>query len=106
MKSIGAREFWTTLQFFRAAANSARTSFGASTRRTTKPSLMPSFFGSGVPEYPGIFAPKKFDHHQEIALWLEATAIDLERTSRGGSAREGSCGRWRRFRWYGNGRRA
>ena len=34
--------------------NSARTSSGTSTSQTRKPALIPSFFGSGVPEYPGM----------------------------------------------------
>jgi hypothetical protein len=39
--------------------SSATTSEGASIRRTWKPSLMPSFFGSGVPEYPDILTSLK-----------------------------------------------
>src|SRR6476660_9746026 len=37
--------------------NSAITSTGASVRETRYPSLIPSFFGSGVPEYPGMRRP-------------------------------------------------
>src|ERR1035438_6583987 len=37
-----------------AVLNSASTSGGASTRQTRAPGLIPNFFGSGVPEYPGM----------------------------------------------------
>jgi hypothetical protein len=34
--------------------NSAHTSGGGSVRHTRNPGLIPNFFGSGVPEYPGM----------------------------------------------------
>jgi hypothetical protein len=37
-----------------ADRSSVRTSVGAFVRRTRNPGLMPSFFGRGVPEYPGM----------------------------------------------------
>src|SRR5437588_11199394 len=37
-----------------ASPNSVRTSAGALTRHIRNPFLIPNFFGSGVPEYPGI----------------------------------------------------
>jgi hypothetical protein len=42
-----------------ASRNSARTSAGAFAKRTRKPGLMPNFFGSGVPEYPGILMARE-----------------------------------------------
>jgi len=50
-KSSGVFPRPTILQPASSALKSALTSGGASTRHTRNPALIPSFFGSGVPEY-------------------------------------------------------
>src|SRR5262249_9224143 len=55
-KSIGVFPDLTILQFSSEGFNSAITSDGASIKETRKPSLMPSFLGRCVPEYPGMAA--------------------------------------------------
>jgi hypothetical protein len=52
-KSNGVLPF-PSLQAPSAALSSSCTSVGASVKDTQNPGLIPSFFGSGVPEYPGI----------------------------------------------------
>jgi hypothetical protein len=47
----------TMLHSDNAGDNSARTSAGAFANCARNPALIPNFFGSGVPEYPGIQLP-------------------------------------------------
>jgi hypothetical protein len=47
-------ESFTTLHSANASRNSAHTSAGVFAILTRNPVLIPNFFGSGVPEYPGI----------------------------------------------------
>jgi len=54
MKSRGAAAAFATRHFASASLSSVQTSAGMPIRATRYPSLMPNFFGSGVPEYPGM----------------------------------------------------
>jgi hypothetical protein len=49
-----APEFFVTVHSASASRNSSRTLAGALGNHTRNPALIPNFFGSGVPEYPGM----------------------------------------------------
>src|SRR5579863_10314326 len=53
-KSNGPSLLFATEQSDRAVFNSLCTSAGKSEKATRNPGLIPSFFGKGVPEYPGM----------------------------------------------------
>jgi hypothetical protein len=54
MKSNGPVRSFTMRHSARASRSSDRTSLGIPISAARNPALIPSFFGSGVPEYPGI----------------------------------------------------
>lgn len=111
----------STRQSASASLNSARTSSGAFTKKMRKPGLMPSFFGSGVPEYPGMGERKRSDltrfeskgkANQDRALAgshrecreEENAATGPAQNNRGGRAPGKSCDRWLRSRSFENAR--
>jgi hypothetical protein len=53
-----APAFFVTLQSASASRKSAPTSAGALANHTRNPALIPNFFGSGVPEYPGMIVAR------------------------------------------------
>src|SRR5579863_1494633 len=83
-KSTGFLESRAISQSARVGFNSARTSGGAFIRQTRNPGLMPSFFGSGVPEYLGIEisarTAKKLNHEGHEGSRREPVAIFHSRT--------------------------
>jgi hypothetical protein len=73
-KSSGAFSPRTLSHPASAAFNSALTLDGASTSQTCAPGFIPSFFGSGVPEYPGMEV--KMERAADCTLWVEKIQLE------------------------------